>query len=262
MTQKQLVVIKVGGNVIDNEQALTDFLALFAQIEGPKVLIHGGGKIATKMATDLGIAQQMIEGRRVTDADTLRIVTMVYAGLINKNIVAQLQSLGTNAVGMTGADGNLIQAHKRQHTSVDYGFVGDVDAVDTTLLEAVLAKDMAAIVAPITHDKQGQLLNTNADTCAQAIAEVLSAHYQVNLIYCFEKSGVLLDVANDDSVIPVITTNDYAQLKQDGIIFEGMLPKLNAAFGAIHQGVSSVTIGKWQDLPQLTKQTKGTTILL
>jgi len=262
MAKEKLVVIKVGGNVIDNEQALSDFLALFAQIKGPKVLVHGGGKIATQLAQSLGIAQQMIDGRRVTDAETLRIVTMVYAGLINKNIVAQLQSLGTNAVGLTGADGNIIQAHKRQNASVDYGFVGDVDVVNIDLLTALIDKEMSAIIAPITHDKNGQLLNTNADTCAQAFAEGLSQIYEVQLIYCFEKSGVLLDVQQEDSVIEVINSSSYENLKKEGVIFEGMLPKLNAAFQALHHGVASVAIGKWQDVSAIIQQTKGTTIIL
>lgn len=258
--KEKVIVIKIGGNVIDNADALSQFIQLFAQVPGKKVLVHGGGKVATQLATDLAIPQQMIGGRRVTDAETLKIVTMVYAGLINKNIVAALQSHQCNAMGMTGADANLILSHKRVHESIDYGYVGDVDQVNAAFLHTILQQNITVVVAPITHDGKGQLLNTNADTCAQVIAEGLSELYDVSLIYSFEKNGVLQDVNDDDSVIPVIDTHSYEQLKADQIIFEGMLPKLNGAFNAIHNGVKNVIIGKWEDLNALIDGTKGTTI--
>lgn len=258
--KEKVVVIKVGGNVIDNPEALSSFLRLFADLPFKKVLIHGGGKVATQLAKDLHIPQQMIEGRRITDAETLKVVTMVYAGLINKNIVATLQSYQCNALGLTGADANLITAHKRVHESINYGYVGDVDVINSAFIKTIIDQDIALVVAPITHDGQGQLLNTNADTCAQVIAEALSEYYEVSLIYSFEKNGVLLDVNDDESVIPVIDTHSYEQLKADQIIFEGMLPKLNGAFNAIHNGVKNVIIGKWEDLNALIEGTKGTTI--
>ena len=193
----KLYVIKIGGNIIDDETKLSSFLQSFSNLEGHKVLIHGGGKLATKLAGQLGVEQQLIEGRRITDAETLKIVTMVYAGYINKNIVAQLQSHNCNSVGLSGADGNLIQAHKRIHPTIDYGFVGDVDAVNISLIKSLLDQGISLVIAPITQDKNGQLLNTNADTIAQEIAKAMSNEYEVHLIYSFEKSGVLMN-ADDD----------------------------------------------------------------
>jgi acetylglutamate kinase len=256
-----LYVIKIGGNIIDNEAKLSSFLTAFAGIEGKKILVHGGGKLATKLAAQLGVEQQMIEGRRVTDADTLRIVTMVYAGYINKNIVAQLQANQCNAIGLCGADGNILQSHKRQHVTIDYGFVGDVDKVNTPVLQSLLSQQVTVVMAPITHNMEGQLLNTNADTIAQEIAQAMSAHYQVHLIYSFEKAGVLLNADDDSTVIPAITQASYAQLKQQNIIFAGMIPKLDNAFAALNRGVHRVVIGKAEQLQQLIQQQSGTSII-
>lgn len=265
----KLYVIKIGGNIIDDEQKLSLFLKDFAQIEGHKILVHGGGKLATKMAAQLDIEQQMIDGRRVTDAETLKVVTMVYAGLINKKIVAQLQANNCNAIGLTGADGNLIKAHKRNHPTIDYGFVGDVDSGQLLVdnWQIFLSNKLTPIIAPITHDGKGNLLNTNADTIAQEIAKLLSTIYDVKLIYCFEKSGVLLDVNDDNSAIPLLTKQYYQELKTpfEGTwaprIFAGMLPKLDNAFAAINSGVSKVIIGKAEELQQLITGEKGTTII-
>jgi acetylglutamate kinase len=256
-----LYIIKIGGNIIDDEQKLHAFLKDFATIEGRKILVHGGGKLATRMAEGLQIPQQMVEGRRVTDAETLKIVTMVYAGYINKNIVASLQAAGCNAVGITGADGNTIQAHKRVNNNIDYGYVGDVDAVHTGLLRSILDNGMAAVVAPITHDRNGQLLNTNADTIAQELARELSRSFQTQLVYSFEKPGVLLDVDDENSLIPQMKKSYYAELKSKGAIFAGMIPKLDNAFAALEQGVTKVIIGKAENLPALIAGSSGTSII-
>lgn len=257
---EQVTVIKIGGNIIDNDAALADFLKAFAATPGKKILIHGGGKLATRLAEQMEMPQQMIDGRRITDAETLKIVTMVYAGYINKNIVAQLQAQGVNALGLCGADGNLVLAHKRTGAAHDYGFVGDVDAVNSTLLQQLLEAGTTIVVAPITHDGQGQLLNTNADTMAQTIAQGLGSAYAVNLVYSFEKAGVLLDANDDSTVIPTLNPDTYTKLKAEGAIFAGMIPKLDNAFAALAKGVSRVIIGKAQELPQLIKGTSGTTI--
>ena len=263
----KLYVIKIGGNIIDNEVKLAAFIKDFAAVEGLKVLVHGGGKLATKLAADLGIEQQMIDGRRITDAATLKIVTMVYAGAINKNVVAQLQAHGCNAIGLTGADGNAIKAHKRVspptpkgELGIDYGFVGDVDEVNTGLLKSLLEQNIAIVLAPITHDGNGLLLNTNADTIAQEAAKALSSIYDVELIYSFEKSGVLMNADDDASVIPSINPTAYSELKEKQVIFAGMIPKLDNAFAAINSGVSKVIIGKAEQLQQLIKGEAGTTI--
>jgi len=256
----KLYVIKIGGNIIDNEVKLAAFIKDFAAVDGLKVLVHGGGKLATKLAADLGIEQQMIDGRRITDAATLKIVTMVYAGAINKNVVAQLQANGCDAIGLTGADGNAIKAHKRNHPTIDYGFVGDVDEVNTGLLKNLLEQNIAVVLAPITHDGNGLLLNTNADTIAQEAAKALSSIYEVELIYSFEKSGVLMDAEDDTSVIPSINPTTYRELKEKQVIFAGMIPKLDNAFAAINSGVSKVIIGKAEQLQQLITGEAGTTI--
>jgi acetylglutamate kinase len=231
------------------------------------VLVHGGGKLATRVASALGIEQQMVEGRRITDAETLKVVTMVYAGYINKNIVALLQANGCNAFGLSGADGNAVLAHKRGAGStigkagVDYGFAGDVDAVNSELLSSLLQKGITLVMAPITHDAKGQLLNTNADTIASTVAVGLSGTFNVRLIYCFEKKGVLEDVDNDLSVIREITRASYAQLKAEGKLFAGILPKIDNAFAAIDAGVQEVLIGHANDLrSNTTTQTTGTLI--
>lgn len=256
-----LTVIKIGGNIIDDEQKLASFLKDFATIEGKKILVHGGGKLATRLAETMGVQQQLVDGRRITDAETLKIVTMVYAGYINKNVVAALQANGCNAIGLSGADGNAIAAHKRKHPSIDYGFVGDVDSVNADLIATLLEKNIAIVFAPITHDNNGLLLNTNADTIAQEIAKGLSEAYDVSLIYSFEKAGVLLDANDDNTVINEISPAYYTELKNEGKIFAGMLPKLDNAFAAINSGVKKVIIGKAEQLPLLLEGAAGTTII-
>lgn len=257
----QLSIIKIGGNIIDDETRLSAFLDNFAAVPGKKILVHGGGKLATKVAEGLGIQQQLVDGRRITDAETLKIVTMVYAGTINKNIVAQLQARGCPAMGLTGADGNAILSHKRTHASIDYGYVGDVDAVNTSLLTSLLLLDKTLIFAPITHDGQGQLLNTNADTIAQELARGLSATFEVSLVYSFEKNGVLLNAEDETSVISRIGPAYYAELKTSGAIFAGMIPKLDNAFAALRSGVARVIIGRAEELPLLLTGASGTTIM-
>jgi acetylglutamate kinase len=257
---ESLYVIKIGGNIIDDELLLIAFLKKFAAINSKKILVHGGGKLATKLAEKLGLPQQMIEGRRITDAETLKIVTMVYAGYINKNIVAQLQSMQCNAMGVTGADGNSILSHKRVKAGIDYGFAGDIDHVNAAWFIQLLLNEQTLVVAPITHDGKNQLLNTNADTIAQEIAKSLSGFFEVVLIYSFEKSGVLKDVENENSVIEKLHLGYYKELKETEKIFAGMIPKLDNAFKAIDAGVHKVIIGKGQELDQLITGNSGTTI--
>ncbi len=256
----KLYVIKIGGNIIDDDKKLSSFLRSFSNINGKKILVHGGGKLATRLADQLGVTQQMVEGRRITDAETLKIVTMVYAGYVNKNIVAQLQANNCNAIGLCGADGDAILAHKRKHPAIDYGFVGDVDAINTGLLKTLLEQNISIVFAPITHDQQGQLLNTNADTIAQEIAKGMGAEYEVELIYSFEKSGVLLDAEDDSTVISSITPSSYQQLKSQQKIFAGMIPKLDNAFAALNSGVQKVIIGKAEKLEDLITGSSGTSI--
>lgn len=257
---EKISIIKIGGNIIDNEVNLASFLNAYAAVEGKKILIHGGGKLATKMAADLNIPQQMVDGRRITDAATLKIVTMVYAGYINKNIVAALQSKNIQALGICGADANIIRAHKRINASTDYGFVGDIDAVDSEKIIQLLEAGLSLVIAPITHDGAGQLLNTNADTMAQAIATAVSSMYEVSLVYSFEKKGVLSDIQNNDSVIPVINPENYTSLKASGQVNEGMIPKLDNAFEALQKGVNRVIIGDALDIEKLIAGKAGTTI--
>lgn len=259
-----LFVIKIGGNIIDSPELLDDFLLRFAKIEGKKILVHGGGKLASRLAEKLGIAQQLIEGRRITDEETLRIVTMVYAGQINKTIVAKLQAHRCNAIGISGADGNLILAHKRK-ASIDYGYVGDIDAINTLQLQNLLEQHDAVIVAPITHNGEGQLLNTNADTIAQEIAKAASSFYTTSLIYCFEKKGVLRNVEDENSVIRQITPNGYLNLMQEQIngqpvISAGMIPKIENALKALKEGVSRVVIGQAQEIEALIQGNAGTVL--
>ena len=265
--KEALYIIKIGGNIIDDEKKLLSFLKDFASIDGGKILVHGGGKLATKMAEQMNIPQQVIDGRRITDAETLKIVTMVYAGYINKNIVAKLQMNNCNAIGLCGADGDAILAHKRKHPVMDYGYVGDVDAINTHLITNLLEKNLTPVFAPITHDQQGQLLNTNADTIAQELAKGLSNEFDVSLIYSFEKSGVLLDVDDESSVITKLNWEEYQILKKPGSpsgdggkIFSGMIPKLDNAFAALNSGVKKVIIGKTENLQALIAGTSGTTI--
>jgi acetylglutamate kinase len=257
----ELAIIKIGGNIIDDESKLAGFLDAFAAVKGKKILVHGGGKLATKLAEGLGIRQQLVDGRRITDAETLKIVTMVYAGTINKNIVARLQARGCDAIGLTGADGNAILAHKRTHPTIDYGYVGDVDAVNTSLLTSLLLLDKTLIFAPITHDGKGQLLNTNADTIAQELARGLSATFAVSLVYSFEKSGVLMNAEDDQSIISRINPSYYQELKDQQVIFAGMIPKLDNAFAALRSGVEKVIIGRAEELPHLLTGQSGTTIV-
>jgi acetylglutamate kinase len=257
-----LYVIKIGGNIIDDEAKLSEFLKAFARIDGKKILVHGGGKLATKLAEQMNIPQQMVEGRRITDAETLKVVTMVYAGYINKNIVAQLQANGGNAIGISGVDGNAIRAHKRTGVKLDYGFVGDVDEINATFFESLLNSGLNIVIAPITHDGNGSLLNTNADTIAQEIAKGLSETFSVELIYSFEKAGVLRDANDDDTLIKKIHPGSYQELKASGAIFAGMIPKLDNAFSALNSGVEKVIIGKAEELHELISGTTGTTISL
>jgi acetylglutamate kinase len=257
----KLYIIKIGGNIIDDEKKLSSFLRVFSEISNRKILVHGGGKLATHLAERLGIKQTLVDGRRITDAETLKVVTMVYAGYINKNIVAQLQSNHCNAIGLCGADGDLILAHKRKHAMIDYGFVGDVDAINISLLTTLLKQNMSVVVASLTHDQQGQLLNTNADTIAHEIAKALSSEFDVNLIYSFEKTGVLLDTNDETTVIRTLSPSLYQQLKAKEKVFAGMVPKLDNAFSALNNGVKQVIIGKAEDLKELLNGQTGTNIV-
>ena len=257
-----LHIVKVGGNVIDHEERLHSFLQGFALLEGRKVLVHGGGKMATRMAEDLGVPQRMVEGRRITDRDTLRIVTMVYAGEVNKSIVASLQAMGCPSLGLCGADGDIIRAHRRRQGAIDYGFVGDVDAVDADRLSRLMETGLCLVIAPITHDGHGQLLNTNADTVAQEVAKAMSLSYDTTLLYCFEKAGVLLDAEDEGSVIPHIGPKLLTRLKEEKRIFAGMIPKLDNAMAALQAGVGRVVIGQAEDWEGLTSGRKGTLVSL
>lgn len=235
-------IVKVGGGIIEDDAALASFLKSFAQIEGPKVLVHGGGRLATKMADGLGYETKMVEGRRVTDEKMLQVVTMVYGGLANKKIVATLQAVGVNAIGLTGADGNLIKAHKRPVKKVDYGFVGDIDAVNGDLLLNLTDAGLVPVIAPLSHDGAGMMLNTNADTIASSVAVALAKLTKCQLIFGFELNGVLRDFEDKSSVIEQITPELYQKYKSEGIIADGMIPKLDNAFDAINSGVESVKI--------------------
>ena len=254
----KLHIIKIGGNVIDDEGQLASFLDLYSAVPGKKILVHGGGKLATKLAEQLDVPQQLVDGRRITDAATLKIVTMVYAGYINKNIVARLQSFGVNSIGLSGADGNVIKANKR--VSADHGFVGDIDTVNVYFLHSLLKQDVSPVICPITHNEKGQLLNTNADTIAQEVSTAMSRLYDVTLIYLFEKEGVMTDVSNENSVIKMITKKEFLRLKEEGRITAGMIPKMENAFDAIDKGVKKVLIGKAAKLNQLLQGNAGTTI--
>ena len=257
----KLFIIKIGGNIIDNDSALQSFLQNFASVEGKKILVHGGGKIATKIGEQLNIASNYIDGRRITDGDTIDLVTMVYGGLVNKKIVAQLQSYHCNAIGLTGADANSISAIKRPVKDIDYGFVGDITTSQLAVhsWQLFLNNDLVPVVAPLTHDGKGQILNTNADTIASALAVALSGIYDVRLIYCFEKKGVLLNIDDDNSVINHINKEKYQQLIEDKKLADGILPKIDNAFAAIDNGVREVLIGDANDLLQnCTEIVKGT----
>ncbi len=239
-----LKIIKIGGNIIDDSQALTIFLSQFSRLKGPKLLVHGGGKLATQLAQKMNVPVQMNEGRRITNEDTLDIITMVYAGKINKTIVAQLQANNCNAIGFSGADGNSIVSVKRPTEPIDYGFAGDIKEVNTKTLDILLNNNITPIFCAITHDGNGQLLNTNADTIASKLAIGFTKHFKTELYYCFEKTGVLKDITDDNSVVKKINTETYQILIDDGIIADGMLPKLNNCFHAINNNVDKVCIGK------------------
>ena len=240
--KEKITVIKVGGKIVEEQATLAGLLNRFAAIEGNKVLIHGGGRSATRIAAQLGIESRMVDGRRTTDREMLEVVTMVYGGLVNKNIVAGLQARGINALGLTGADCNIIRAHKRPVKSVDYGFVGDVEAADGAMLSKFIEQGITPIVAPLTHDGKGNLLNTNADTMAAETAKALAAHYDVTLIYCFEFPGVMRNPEDESSLIATITRESYAALLADGTVSGGMIPKIDNAFNAIESGVGRVII--------------------
>ncbi len=242
MMKEKLTVIKVGGKIVEEEATLNQLLADFSAIEGYKVLVHGGGRSATKLAAQLGIESRMVNGRRITDAETLKVVTMVYGGLVNKNIVAGLQAKGINAMGLTGADMNVIRSVKRPVKEVDYGFVGDVEKVNADLLANLIRQGVVPVMAPLTHDSQGSMLNTNADTIAGETAKALAELFDVTLVFCFEKKGVLSDENDDDSVIPVITPELFKDYVEQGVIQGGMIPKLENSFSAIDAGVSQVVI--------------------
>ena len=242
---EKITVIKVGGAVVEDEAQLTQLLQDFSAIEGRKVLVHGGGRRATKVAAQLGIETQMVNGRRITDASMLEVVTMVYGGLVNKNVVARLQAQGIDALGLTGADIDVIRSHKRPlKNGVDYGFVGDVDRADGNKLHTLIEVGIVPVMAPLTHDGMGNILNTNADTIAGETAKALAKHYDVTLVFCFEKKGVLSNPDDDESVIPTITRADFDRYVADGTISGGMIPKIENAFNAIDAGVGRVVITK------------------
>jgi acetylglutamate kinase len=257
----KLYIIKIGGNVIDDEEKLLAFLGDFSSIPEKKILVHGGGKLATQLASRLQVPQRMIEGRRVTDRETLQVITMVYAGLINKNIVARLQANDCNAIGLCGADGDTILSHKREHPLIDYGYVGDVDHVNDRLIATLLSSNLVPVFAPITHDHTGQLLNTNADTIAQVLAKGLSHAFETILVYLFEKKGVLRDEQDENSLVRVLDKTSYAQLRKEERIFAGMIPKIDNAFTALQSGVSRVLIGKADELHAILGGHSGTQIL-
>ncbi|WP_330443043.1 acetylglutamate kinase [Flavobacterium sp. C4GT6] len=256
----KLTVVKIGGNVIDSKTVLKVFLKDFAALNGYKILVHGGGKIATKTAEGLGIIPVFHEGRRITDKPMLDVAVMTYAGLINKDITAQLQALQNNALGFTGADGNMILSEKRKNTAVDFGWVGDIVSVNHELIKVLLQQNVVPVFCAITHDGNRQLLNTNADTIASALAVACSNDFSVNLLYCFEKKGVLSNTDDDDSIIKNLNFSKYSQLRKEKVIHSGMLPKLKNCYDALNKGVSAVYIGS----PEMIKQndTACTQVLL
>ena len=238
----QLTIVKVGGKIVEEPEALALLLHDFSRIAGNKILVHGGGRSATKMAERLGVETQMIDGRRVTNEEMLKIVTMVYGGLVNKNIVAKLQALGLDSIGLVGADMNVILSQKRPVKEIDYGFVGDVQEVNAPALSDLLNMNLVPVLAPLTHDGKGNLLNTNADTIAGETAKALAFRFNVRLIYCFEKPGVLMNETDDNSVIPALDKELFLQYKEEGIIQGGMIPKLENAFEALAAGVKEIII--------------------
>jgi acetylglutamate kinase len=260
MSKEKLAIIKIGGNIIEDDTSLNAFLKIFSNLEGKKILVHGGGKRATQMASRLGITSKMIAGRRITDAETLEVITMVYGGLVNKNIVAKLQALKINAIGLSGADANSIQATKRPVTTIDYGFAGDVNKVASNAIDTLIRANFTPVFCGITHDGNGQLLNTNADTIASQLAIGMSKIYETSIYYCFELHGVLRDIKDKGSVVKHINSKAYKTLLEDGIIADGMLPKLENCFEALKSGVSKVYMG---NTSMLTKENNNfTTITL
>lgn len=249
----KLTIVKVGGKICENPTSLNALLSDFASIEGNKLLVHGGGRLATAMAERLGIETKMVDGRRITDDQMLEVVTMVYGGLVNKRIVAGLQARGVNALGMTGADMNILLSHKRPVKTVDYGWVGDVDRADGVALKSLISQGVVPVIAPLTHDGKGNILNTNADTMAGETAKALASLFDITLAFCFEKEGVLRDENDDHSVIPVINRALYAELKEQGIVSGGMLPKLDNAFATLDAGVKEVIITKADNLRNLAR---------
>lgn len=240
--KEKITVIKVGGKIVEEQKSLDNLLDSFAAIEGKKILIHGGGRSATRIAEALGIESRMVNGRRITDSETLKVVTMVYGGLVNKNIVAGLQARSVNALGLTGADCNIIRAYKRIDAEIDWGFVGDVDSVDGAMLAKLISEGVVPIMAPLTHDGNGHLLNTNADTIAAETARAISPYFEVTLTFCFEHPGVMRNPDDSASLIPQIDSSSYKELLADGIISGGMIPKIDNAFNALRGGVSEVII--------------------
>ncbi len=255
---ERLTIVKVGGKVVEEKESLDQLLNHFSQIRGKRILVHGGGRLATTLSEKLGIETKMVDGRRITDEATLEVVTMVYAGLVNKNIVAGLQARGCNSIGLTGADLNVIKARKRPVKEIDYGFVGDIMGVNTSELRLLLNEEVVPVMAPITHDTRGQLLNTNADTIAADLAIELSNYYTVNLFYCFEKKGVLLNADDENSVISELTYNRFKELQLAGVIKEGMIPKLDNGFTAMRNGVNQILITN----PNLISMARGTRLSL
>ena len=243
MLKEKLSIIKIGGNIIEDDTSLNAFLKLFSNLEGKKILVHGGGKRATAMASKLGIESKMVNGRRITDKETLEVITMVYGGLVNKNMVAKLQALQIDAIGLTGADINSIKSNKRQVTNIDYGFVGDVKEVASNSIDRLIKANFTPVFCAITHDGNGQLLNTNADTIASKVAIGMSKKYDTTIYYCFELNGVLRDINDQNSVIKYLNINTYNKLLKDGNIADGMLPKLENCFDALKNGVSKVNMG-------------------
>ena len=255
MKKEKLLLVKVGGKVVENPEALNLLITDLSNLEGRKVLVHGGGVLATKTATALGIETTMVEGRRVTDDKMIDVVTMVYAGLVNKRVVSLLQSKGTNAIGLCGADMNVILSDKRPVKTVDYGWVGDVKKVDGKALSTLIESGVVPVLAPLTHDGQGHILNTNADTIAAETAKGLAAYYDVTLVFCFEKRGVLADANNDNSVITSLNREEYEAYKSKGVITDGMIPKLDNAFSTLEDGVCEVVITHASSLNDLTQGT-------
>ena len=263
---KKITIVKVGGAVVEDAAQLDALLDNFSKIEGPKILVHGGGRRATKVAASLGIESVMVGGRRVTDAQMLEVVTMVYGGLVNKNLVAKLQANKVNAIGLTGADMDVIRSHKRplkkmevdgEEKMVDFGFVGDVDRADGKALASLIQQGVVPVIAPLTHDGEGNILNTNADTIAGEAAKALAMHFDVTLMFCFEKKGVLRDANDEESVIPLITKADFEKYVADGTVQGGMIPKLENAFDALQSGVKEVIITRSDEIGK----NSGTTIV-